>query len=1718
MELSPLNLGLKVYVFILVLSLANLVKGQGACVLNPCQNAGSCVPIQLNDYMCNCARDFTGRNCTELSFRGSIGISSFEAYLPGITAETGDKTNFNALDFPSFRSVELTFQGTQLSGPNTYKWTVNGTTLDGAKDSRIRIFPQLANKGEYQVFVSNEFGTLFSRKIKLEFSVAGAFHQPNEPINITLEQNKPFLLRCPPRAYSNRVTYDWIVQSTQTSIANNPSFAPRILMEPNGDLLFSFVNGSELSPVQCRTRNLFRSSYIVGPPMYLRTVIPATQSPSSLSPLKFYTFPQGEYTVLSGDQFYLNCTAGGRPVPNIQWYKEGSLIQDSGDLFQHQVLNRTLRLGSLNSSIHDGKYICQAVSPFGNLTTSFDVKVIDRVTAKYPTAGSHYEVRAGKRRGRVTMFCNTTGHPIISRTWFYNGIEVQNRAKFTNRFSIDQSDGNLEIWDLRLDDFGFYQCVAKNKLTEDDRRTYLIVTGPPLPPVNVVITNCANHTANLTWDVRLTPDLDPPSEFIIEWRARSKSNPLPWQEFSKLAVVNGATRLFVVKNLKADNDIQFRIRASNNRGPGFPGYMVSGLTCITNSKKPSLYPASLKGSPRTIDRRLNITWKALDPVDWSGPSCFYRIFYRLNAPNATWNNNTIVRDCSRSQHSFLSVPQPNSEYEIAIRAENSKGIGPSSPIVKGLSGQSPPLAPSTVSIVRIQARSVEVQWSAIQVLPPKTVDGYWITAWPGHTRLNLEPCLDNLECARRRRAVGDLPSTATPPPQFPDGTIRVHVNNSLSGVVTGLKPWSEYTLEVQGYNNVGLGRSKTEVIITLDSKDSYYNLSMTIISESFSDDLRNETSSRYKSIRDRVIGEVSSLYQPFPWFKRVILLGLSPGSVQAEIQIEVANPNVSIVRNVVEVIDNLGNFSLNRNLTKVRSEPAIQNVLVNASSLLVNVSVRFVVNCTVIGGPQGLKVTWFKGNKLIGLTHRTKVDTGLRYSLLTIRDVMAEDEGNYSCQASKGFQTGNASVTVNVFPVLEIQPRAISKRVGDQVTFNCTVVSGFRQGAHVIVVEVTDRFNEVRYQDSSFAAVNLQIPGGKRSHTRSFKCEMWFQQQLLSRSQMAKLVIIPVDAPKCPAEPLEGVSWAATAAGSIDIQPCPPGATGTASRICSQSAVWGEAKFIQCTSPEFLRLADETEAITEGFETDVTAKQILLQLANVSEPVSDNSTRPNEIYGRDLSISVDILARLADYNSNQGNVSSTKDVNNYAQVASNLLDLTNSKTWQNLERAGRGRGRTLVKTLDIYGLGVAATLSGSTKSKTVETKNLVLRIDRVKQGSPLKKEGLNVSYSQSSIYVPPQTFGAPDSRVVSLVYPTLYDVLPLAKSSRDDMPLYPNTTVVSSTVLPKPPDVLNDPPVKIILQNRGGNAPADATPNARCVFWRPGEDPFWQTSGCRLVPSESDNVLTTCECDHLTIFAALMDPFDSSIGEADKKALEIISIVGCTISLLAVLITIAVTLYFWRVVKSPRAKVLLNVCAALALSCIFVIVEGSARDSKAGCTVVAVFLHYFLLALFSWMLCEGVLLYILLVKVFGGGAEEKVKYFYIFGWGFPALIVVISLAATQADGYGTSEACWLDVPSGLIWAFIAPAVIIILINIVVFVLVIRQMMGTRHVQNKTQVEKVKAGLKATAVILPLLGITWLFGLLTFSSSTVAFKYMFAIFNSLQGLMIFIFHCLLNKQK
>lgn len=44
-----------------------------------------------------------------------------------------------------------------------------------------------------------------------------------------------------------------------------------------------------------------------------------------------------------------------------------------------------------------------------------------------------------------------------------------------------------------------------------------------------------------------------------------------------------------------------------------------------------------------------------------------------------------------------------------------------------------------------------------------------------------------------------------------------------------------------------------------------------------------------------------------------------------------------------------------------------------------------------------------------------------------------------------------------------------------------------------------------------------------------------------------------------------------------------------------------------------------------------------------------------------------------------------------------------------------------------------------------------------------------------------------------------------------------------------------------------------------------------------------------------------------------------------------------------------------------------------------------------------------------------------------------------------------------------------------------------------------------------------LGIMWIFGCFQFEENTIIMSYLFTIFGSLQGVMLFVMHCLLSKQ-
>ncbi|XP_070567172.1 adhesion G-protein coupled receptor G2-like [Ptychodera flava] len=96
-------------------------------------------------------------------------------------------------------------------------------------------------------------------------------------------------------------------------------------------------------------------------------------------------------------------------------------------------------------------------------------------------------------------------------------------------------------------------------------------------------------------------------------------------------------------------------------------------------------------------------------------------------------------------------------------------------------------------------------------------------------------------------------------------------------------------------------------------------------------------------------------------------------------------------------------------------------------------------------------------------------------------------------------------------------------------------------------------------------------------------------------------------------------------------------------------------------------------------------------------------------------------------------------------------------------------------------------------------------------------------------------------------------------------------------------------------------------------------------------------------------------------------------------------------------------------------------------------------------------------------------------------------------------------------------AFLAPFCLVLLFNIIVFCLVVYQIC---RLNSKALTADEKYGylsqLKAAVALVVLLGLTWTFAFFAVGQASLLFNYLFAIFNSLQGLFIFVFHCAMKK--
>ncbi|XP_056323120.1 adhesion G-protein coupled receptor G2 isoform X2 [Danio aesculapii] len=334
--------------------------------------------------------------------------------------------------------------------------------------------------------------------------------------------------------------------------------------------------------------------------------------------------------------------------------------------------------------------------------------------------------------------------------------------------------------------------------------------------------------------------------------------------------------------------------------------------------------------------------------------------------------------------------------------------------------------------------------------------------------------------------------------------------------------------------------------------------------------------------------------------------------------------------------------------------------------------------------------------------------------------------------------------------------------------------------------------------------------------------------------------------------------------------------------------------------------------------------------------------------------------------------------------------------------------------------------------------------------------------------------------------------------------------------------------VLITLRNNG---PIPANYSAFCVFWDFGLNDGsggWNPSGCRVVNITDEE--TKCACNHLTSFGILLDISKTAIPPLDLLILTYITYIGCGISAIFLSVTLLTYLAFGKLRKDIPSKILIHLCfALLLLNLVFLLDAWLALypDAVGLCISTAFFLHYFLLASFTWMALEAVHMYLAIVQVFNTYISRFMLKIGFAGWGIPLIIVIIVIAVNK-DNYGlvaygryadgaTDDFCWIKNDMVFYFGVVAYYCLVFLLNLAMFIVVMIQLCRIKQ-QNphNTQQRSGWQEMRSVAGLTVLLGLTWGFAFFAWGPVNLAFMYLFAIFNTLQGFFIFVFHCAMKE--
>ncbi|XP_072037670.1 corticotropin-releasing factor receptor 2-like isoform X2 [Amphiura filiformis] len=265
-----------------------------------------------------------------------------------------------------------------------------------------------------------------------------------------------------------------------------------------------------------------------------------------------------------------------------------------------------------------------------------------------------------------------------------------------------------------------------------------------------------------------------------------------------------------------------------------------------------------------------------------------------------------------------------------------------------------------------------------------------------------------------------------------------------------------------------------------------------------------------------------------------------------------------------------------------------------------------------------------------------------------------------------------------------------------------------------------------------------------------------------------------------------------------------------------------------------------------------------------------------------------------------------------------------------------------------------------------------------------------------------------------------------------------------------------------------------------------------------------------------------------------EKALTSIYLIGCSLSLILLSITLVIFCYF-RSLQCTRLSIHKHLVVSFILRyvCMLIILHtvpagnpaynpsspnGILQRTPTLCRLVVTLLEYFIMCNIFWMFVEGLYLTnTLSVAVFS--RKTHFIHYVIIGWVSPVIAVVTW--STLMHCSKSKSPCWDDyyyLP--YFWVIRGPMISAVIVNTVFLINIVRILLTKLRASNTHEVVQLRKAMKAVAVLFPLLGVTNMIFLWEPTSGGPAahvYQTANAVLQSSQGIFLSVIYCFLNAE-